>query len=293
MVIKVPDLLVRLSLLVICLGLPLGAAAQLPGITFSHYGSDDGLPNDNISALAFDREGFLWVGTTDGLARFDGRRFEVFRHAENDPSTIPFNIIYGIQTDPLGRLWVSTEQGLCWYDAQNKAFHQVFVHRLDSEKEPYIGWLSSLLVGSDGYGWFGAASFLIRMDLSTFEMVYYPYPDNLGGICTPFEDTKHRFWLNLAGRTYRFFRETGTFKYYQGHTPTGILLPAVWAKMRKALFGRAAGATASIATTKRQINSLISRIKTPYRAYFSSTTCLATALPCGWAAASTAFIFSP
>lgn len=218
MVIKVPDLLVRLSLLVICLGLPLGAAAQLPGITFSHYGSDDGLPNDNISALAFDREGFLWVGTTDGLARFDGRRFEVFRHAENDPSTIPFNIIYGIQTDPMGRLWVSTEQGLCWYDAQNKAFHQVFVHRLDSEKEPYIGWLSSLLVGSDGYGWFGAASFLIRMDLSTFEMVYYPYPDNLNGICTPFEDSKHRFWLNLAGRTYRFFRESSTFKYYQGHT---------------------------------------------------------------------------
>ncbi|HNL39827.1 MAG TPA: two-component regulator propeller domain-containing protein, partial [Saprospiraceae bacterium] len=213
-----PDLVLRLALLFICSGWWLNAAAQLPGITFSHYGSDDGLPNDNISALAFDREGFLWIGTTDGLARFDGRRFDSFRHVENDPLTIPYNVIYGIQTDPMGRLWVSTEQGLCWYDAQNGVFHPVFIHRLDAEKEPYIGWLSSLLVGSDGYGWIGAGNFLIRLDLSTFEMVYYPYPDNLGGISTPFEDSKHRMWLNMAGRTYRFFRETGTFKYYQGHT---------------------------------------------------------------------------
>lgn len=191
--------------------------AQLPGIAFSHYNSEDGLPNDNISALTLDREGFLWVGTTDGLARFDGRRFEVFRHTDNDSKTIPNNIIYGLGADNKGRIWVSTERGLCWYDAYNRAFRQFPLHKLGAEKDPHLGWLSNLSVGSDGYGWIAASNFLLRIDLNTLDTLYYPYPDNLNGASTFFEDSEQRIWLNIMGRTYRFYRETGQFKYYLGH----------------------------------------------------------------------------
>ncbi|USX17258.1 ATP-binding protein [Oxalobacteraceae bacterium OTU3CAMAD1] len=85
------------------------AAQQLP---LRNYGQLDGLSNLVVMALAQDRAGYLWVGTENGLFRFDGNRFQRIDHGLDDA------LINALHVDAGGRLWVGTEHGLFVLDRQ-------------------------------------------------------------------------------------------------------------------------------------------------------------------------------
>jgi diguanylate cyclase (GGDEF)-like protein len=76
--------------------------------TFRQYGSQDGLTNLTIKCLLQDRTGYLWVGTDNGLFRYDGDRFRDFGHAEGLPNAE----IRGLAESPEGVLWVATQDGV-------------------------------------------------------------------------------------------------------------------------------------------------------------------------------------
>jgi ligand-binding sensor domain-containing protein len=88
--------------------------AQGDQITFEHFGQDDGL-SAPVTRIAQDSLGFLWLGTTDGLNRFDGKKFVVYRNNAEDPHSLPNNIINDLRVDSLGRMWIATNGGLCYY----------------------------------------------------------------------------------------------------------------------------------------------------------------------------------
>src|SRR5580658_9211514 len=75
---------------------------------FHQYGSSDGLTNLNVRCLLQDRTGYLWVGTDNGLFRFDGTIFQAFGHAEGLANTE----IRGLAESPRGVLWVATQGGV-------------------------------------------------------------------------------------------------------------------------------------------------------------------------------------
>ncbi|GAP67116.1 signal transduction histidine kinase [Mizugakiibacter sediminis] len=108
------------------LGAALAAApapAPLPTPLFRHYGVDDGLPSSAVYMTVQDREGFLWIGTRDGLARYDGVGFEVFRHDDRDPGSLPANDISTLFVDRDGGVWAGGEgTGLNRYDAKTQRF---------------------------------------------------------------------------------------------------------------------------------------------------------------------------
>ena len=88
-------------------------AAPLPG-GLSGYSSrvwhtQDGLPEDTIQALAQTRDGYLWIGTSGGLVRFDGVRFTVFSR-ENTPA-FRENSVSALLTSKSGDLWIGTQGG--------------------------------------------------------------------------------------------------------------------------------------------------------------------------------------
>src|SRR5262249_3344815 len=70
---------------------------------------EEGLPQSSVNALAQTADGYLWVGTYDGLARFDGARFEVLRPS-NTPG-LQNAAVRALLVDPEGRLWVGTGGG--------------------------------------------------------------------------------------------------------------------------------------------------------------------------------------
>lgn len=93
------------------LALPLCVAARSgtpPGaVSFDRLGARDGLSSGHVSAILQDRAGFLWVGTADGLNRYDGYGITVFRHDPLDPTSIRGNWISGLSLDGAGNLWIA------------------------------------------------------------------------------------------------------------------------------------------------------------------------------------------
>lgn len=74
-------------------------------------GVTQGLPQSFISGLVQDEEGFIWIATRDGLARYDGRRFKLFNYQPNDSNTLSNNTITNLHYDRNGWLWIFYETG--------------------------------------------------------------------------------------------------------------------------------------------------------------------------------------
>ncbi|HTY27557.1 MAG TPA: two-component regulator propeller domain-containing protein, partial [Mycobacterium sp.] len=98
--------------------------SQLGDTVFEHLARDNDLPNSTApTALAEDGQGFLWVGTQNGLARWDGYHFRSFKADSGSPGTLPDNFIRQLHTDTRGRLWVATNSaGLARYDPDRDRF---------------------------------------------------------------------------------------------------------------------------------------------------------------------------
>src|ERR1700755_2897137 len=76
------------------------------------YTRKDGLTNNAITALARDVRGFLWLGTSEGLNLFEGRRFTQFFSDPHSPATLSGNNVYDILQYQPGRLLIATDNGL-------------------------------------------------------------------------------------------------------------------------------------------------------------------------------------
>ncbi len=108
-------------------------ADAVPGIEqvrFHTYSTADGLPQATIRAIAQDTTGFLWLGTQDGLARFDGYSFLTYRHDRADPWSLSENHITALAADGDGSLWVGTlTGGLNHYDPDHNRFRNFHADR--------------------------------------------------------------------------------------------------------------------------------------------------------------------
>src|SRR5258705_1848155 len=74
---------------------------------FKPWNTENGLPQNSVVSIAQTRDGYIWLATFDGLARFDGVRFRVFRKL--DTPELPTNRLVDLFVDPEGRLWILTE----------------------------------------------------------------------------------------------------------------------------------------------------------------------------------------
>ncbi len=78
---------------------------------FETINQNNGLSNNGVNCLYKDDDGFLWVGTEDGLNKYDGSKFKVYRHFSNDSASLVGNQVMKIRASNAGRLWVSSH---CW-----------------------------------------------------------------------------------------------------------------------------------------------------------------------------------
>lgn len=81
------------------------------------------LPDNTVKCIARDKCGFLWLGTFNGLCRYDGKNTEVFRRDPSDDGDIPGNSISAISVTDR-RIWVATDHGLCSYDLERPHFRK-------------------------------------------------------------------------------------------------------------------------------------------------------------------------
>lgn len=109
----------------------LNAQAAAPNLLFNRISKTRGLSNDSVRALYQDRQGFIWVGTQDGLNRFDGNRFAVFRHIQDEPHSLSDNHVLCLTQDREGFIWIGTNSGgVNRFDPRTERFER-FRHHPD------------------------------------------------------------------------------------------------------------------------------------------------------------------
>lgn len=89
---------------------------------FDHYSQDDGLSANKILDIYQDSYGFIWIATNDGLNRFDGYSFEIFKYNSKDSTSISDNHITAITEDTYGNFWIGTSNGLNRFNREEEAF---------------------------------------------------------------------------------------------------------------------------------------------------------------------------
>jgi len=80
-------------------------------IRFTSYDIEDGLSQNTVNTIVQDKYGFMWVGTQDGLNRFDGFEFEIFYADTENPNSLSNDYIYDLFIDQKGSLWIATRGG--------------------------------------------------------------------------------------------------------------------------------------------------------------------------------------
>src|SRR3546814_9046514 len=97
-------------LLLVLLGAAGAAEAAVPETPrLRIIGAAQGLPSTDFFGIARDRDGYIWVATGDGLARYDGLAMRVWRHEPDDTRSLPGNNVQFVHVDARDRVWVATE----------------------------------------------------------------------------------------------------------------------------------------------------------------------------------------
>jgi len=98
-------------------------ASVAPEMVFARLGSNEGLAQGSVMAIAQDVQGFMWFGTEDGLDRFDGYELKHFINKRSVMGTLPNNWVAALVRDAAGRLWVGSDGGgVVRYDAESGQF---------------------------------------------------------------------------------------------------------------------------------------------------------------------------
>jgi ligand-binding sensor domain-containing protein/signal transduction histidine kinase len=126
---------------------------------FRHYQVENGLSNNTVYFIRQDSKGFMWFATKDGLNRFDGTQFKVFRvHTTEDEKHLRTDYIYCILPGKDGTLWVGAQRGLYLFDPTKERLEPV----IDSLTNIY-----DITIDREGKMWFISNNTLCTFDLKT------------------------------------------------------------------------------------------------------------------------------
>ncbi|GAB2796079.1 two-component regulator propeller domain-containing protein [Rhabdobacter roseus] len=188
------------------------ANAEQP--TFTALTSLDGLSSNTVQAIMKDRQGLLWFATDDGLNRYDGTEFIVYRHEKGNPASLGSNDVSALYEDRKGQVWVGSIQGsLSLYDRKKDSFTTV------------VDQVSVTAITSDRSGklWVATMTGLLTVDPDTRQVVRFSQqrgvPDPIANqqILSLYEDHQKRMWIGTYTGLYRFGPEDKRFRrvYYE------------------------------------------------------------------------------
>ncbi len=183
------------------------------------YSVEDGLSQSNVNCLLKDERGFLWIGTQDGLNRYDGYEFKIFKNLPGDTNSISNNYINDLIEDEDGKIWIATNQGLNYFNPYNGDFKTFYTKKQDNSLPE--NRVLDLYYDQNGIIWIKTLHYLSRFNSKTQTFSNYKhYSDYFNfydGISTYeiLRDKKGRLWVATKDGLNYFDEEREVFKRYK------------------------------------------------------------------------------
>ncbi len=201
---------------------PRKPAPLQPGaaIRFQQISIEEGLSNSVVTSIVQDQAGFLWLGTSDGLNRYDGYTFNVYRPNPTDPNSLSDGWINALLADADGSLWIGTRQGgLNHYDARTGNFTR---YQSDPEDDTSLADpdVTALYRDSHSTLWVGTAKGLDRFDPSSKTFTHFVNdtnnPSSLSDdhVTSIVEDSAGRLWVGTYKGLNLYRAADGSFGHY-------------------------------------------------------------------------------
>jgi ligand-binding sensor domain-containing protein/serine phosphatase RsbU (regulator of sigma subunit) len=213
--------------LVLFILIPLGSLAPAYSqqtAVFRHLTVNQGLSQGSVVCILQDRQGFMWFGTQDGLNRFDGYEFAVFKHVPADSTSLNDGFVIKIAEDSSGTLWVGSlnqPQMINRFDPKTEAFHRVPTDSVDLWKAR-VGSAFSSYEDPTGARWSGViGEGVTRFDRRTGRTTVFKHdPSNPGSLLddrvySVYGDRTGTIWVGTREGLERFDPKTETFVHYR------------------------------------------------------------------------------
>jgi len=217
---------VRNSILFICFLHLAAAVSGQPDIKFSSLSSKDGLLSNAVNSILKDSYGLMWFATDDGLNKFDGANFTVYRHKPGDSTSLRANEILCLHEDRGGNLWVGTSGGgVGRFDRKRDAFIN-YPAVGNTEGLTTTAVVRSICSDYPGKIWIAQFQSPYVLDPATGRVSKMDLGagDKMVLFCV-FEDSRRNLWIGTDKGLFRYIRATNSFRRYrhEGQDTTSLV----------------------------------------------------------------------
>ncbi len=198
-------------------------SAQPAEYDYTQYDNRNGLSNSAVNCIFEDSDGMLWVGTWDGLNRYDGRQFTVYNYNNSrrtDAASIANNVIHHLAEDRQKHIWISTMEGISRYDKHKGVFRHYFYSpgkqsRIREQEFQAIADTGGTIYARSAVQGFG------RYEATTDTFVTCHLPGISGRLSQILFDGENRLWaLAISGQVNVYsVQDDGTFRLYAQAMP--------------------------------------------------------------------------
>ncbi len=155
----------------------INALTRPNNFTVENYTSDEGLSHNNVDCIVQDATGFLWIGTHDGLNRFDGFSFKTYFNNPNDSTTLGSGHIESLLVDKQGELWIGTLYGLDKYNKKNDRF--IHIAKITKCHDLMRADIKAIIDDEQGNIWIGTyGNGLFKFNPHTLKITNYLHDKN-------------------------------------------------------------------------------------------------------------------
>ena len=182
--------------------------------------SENGLSQNTVHHILQDRDGFMWFATEDGLNKYDGYNFTIYKNNQNDEYSISDNFIWTIYQDRSGVLWVGTNSGgLCRFDREKDKFVS-FKNDPQNPNSLTLNNVRAIYEDSSGNIWVGTENGLDKFNRKEKTFAHYrhdpndPYSLSNDVVLSIFEDKDGELWIGSDGGLDKYDKENNNFINY-------------------------------------------------------------------------------